>query len=134
MNYAKILGVFVLATVLAVPAMVSAASQVPAGFIAVSKKQMTWDEANAWCQQHGGRLPLIGGSTSPRPEMPPGTPIDGFGSKEASWPKGLPRGTYWTGAKVSNFPNMFWAVDSLGGTVGIEGALKFDPLRVACVP
>jgi hypothetical protein len=99
---------FILAVMLAVPAMASAADQLPKGFIAVSEFEMTWSQAKAWCQQRGGRLPLIGGSGSLSwdslgwdDDSRQGTPIDGFGTVGDPWPTGLPSVNYWTGTETA---------------------------------
>jgi len=129
---------FVLAAMLAVPAITSAASQVPAGFIAVSESEMTLDQAKAYCQQRGGKLPLIGGKSS-HPYFDPSDPdphIDGFGASGAPWPAGLPNGNYWIGTAYSGeFPGKAWIVFGADNKVVLgPGAWKGDTCRAACVP
>ena len=135
----KILKLFVLAVMLAVPAMASAADQLPKGFIAISESEMTWDQAKAWCQQRGGRLPLIGGSSS-LATVPSGTPIDGFGSRGAPWPSGLPSDRYWTGTAGSDGSGEAWRAVDYGGNGGNGGKVyvfnddQSGTCRVVCVP
>jgi len=64
-----------------------------AGIIAVSDTKMTLADAQTFCQQKGGRVPLINGS-----DVFDGKygPIKDF-SKDGSWPQGLPDANYWTG-------------------------------------
>jgi len=71
----------------------------PAGFIAVSKSKMEWESADAFCQQQGGKLPLINGITRIDSLQIETAILDGFGKiLDASWPAGLPTGDhYWTG-------------------------------------
>jgi len=69
----RILGRFILVFVLfafgdAYPSSASAPASAQtsdvAEFIAVSESNMTWADAKAWCEQQGGRLPLINGAVS----------------------------------------------------------------------
>ena len=129
----KILGIFVLATMLAVPVVASAASQVPAGFIALSESPMNWADAKAFCQQKGGKLPLIGGSTK-RGDAPKGTSIKGFGTVDGSWPDDLPDETYWIGTEHSSRPGDSWFVFALDGNVTAYNEDKSAAYLVACVP
>ena len=136
-NYEKSL-LFLLAVMLAVPGTVSAADQLPEGFIAISEFHMTWADAKAFCQQRGGRLPLIGGSASLASEPWPGqdTPIDGFGVSGAPWP-GLPSGSYWTSTVIADRQGASWRVDDgcVDGGVGVvTGGLQSSLNRVVCVP
>jgi len=78
-------------------------------FIAVSDISMNWAAAKAWCEQRGGRLPLINGAvsltwnqiTGPRTAL-----IDGFGQintgPSSDWTTpwestGLPLDLFWSG-------------------------------------
>ena len=131
----KILKLFVLAVMLAVPAMASTADPLPEGFIAVSESNMTWADAKAWCQQHGGKLPLIGGSDSlTRADVDQGPPIDGFGVRGAPWPPGLPSDYYWTGAENDADPGRSWVVYDFDGKVGVASGPQSRGHRVFCVP
>ena len=82
----------------------------PPGVIAISDAQMTWEQAKAFCEQHGGRMPLIGGL----PElgtidgMKKGYSVDGFGMVDDLWPDGLPFDRYWTGTGHSADPYSRW--------------------------
>ena len=83
------------------PAMATAADELPDGFIALSETGMAWVDAKAWCQQQGGKLPLVNGKTRiPASHgIPSGIPVDGFGFEGAEWPSGLPFGRYWLGTE-----------------------------------
>ena len=129
----KLLGVFIFAAILATPAMASAASQVPAGFIALSESRMTWSEAKAYCQQQGGRLPRINNSDSWDGEGELKS-IDGFGAHGASWPSDLSSGYCWTGTEISFNPGVSWFVTALGGKVTVSIDNIGASVRVVCVP
>jgi len=113
--------------------------EMPAGFIALSEDRMNWADAKAWCEQQGGRLPLIGGSESLGRDDAgrQGTPIDGFGAVRDPWP-GLPDGTYWTGTEnprhsVRGRPES-WNVSPARGGVFVMGSQQITPSGVVCVP
>ena len=120
-------------------ALVAAEEKLPDGFIALSDTKMAWDEAKAWCEQRGGRLPLIGGSESlggraPIIEtVPTGTPIDGFGARSDPWPPGLPIDYYWTGTADSDYPSYSWII-TRDDFVRVNNSPQSDTLRVVCVP
>jgi hypothetical protein len=132
----KILVLFVFAAILAVLVVAHAPSpsQVPAGFIAVSKAEMTMDQAEAYCRQQGGRLPLIGGRASQPYYVAGDNHIDGFGESGDPWPAGLPRNNYWIGTAYTGDPSRAWIV--LGGAEVSFGpaAFKSGSCRVACIP
>jgi len=113
--------VFALIFSLSLPAVADADSDLPAEFIAVSESRMTWADAKAWCEQQGGRLPLVGGSESLAEGNAPRTLfIDGFGAIGDSWPTGLPSGYwYWTGTAVSNFSSNAWVIHFNSGFVDV---------------
>ena len=120
---------------MALPAMADAADSLPAGFIAIAPDEMTWDAAKAYCEQHGGRLPLIGNSNSlGSVSVSKGTLIDGFGSVGASWPPGLPGVRYWTGTVNSDFTGYSWGVHGYGDDVGVFSNDPGHAYRVVCVP
>ena len=128
----KILAVCVLAAMLAVPVVASAASEVPAGFIALAPGKMNWKDAKAYCASKGGKLPLINGINGYkrllRDPAPKGTPIEGFGTKGAKWPSSLPYALYWTATKPSDHPDLVWLVGFGGEGVNSNGV--FDASRV----
>ena len=128
--------VFVLAAMLAVPEMASADDKLPAGFIALSEDRMTWDQAKAYCQQQGGKLPLVGGNASRAgDDIRAGTPLDGFGVVNAKWPVGLPGYCYWTGTENgSDNPGYSWIACYDGSGVDISNSVQSDPISVVCVP
>ena len=129
----KSLGVCIFAAILALPAMANAASDLPAGFIALSDTVMTWAEAKSFCQQKGGRLPLIDGSTSLW-ETPKGTPVDGFGAVGAPWPSDLPNAVYWTGTEFSIGPGHSWRIGDRSGNVRAAYGPQSLWARALCVP
>ena len=133
----KILGVFVLGAMLAVPAMASAANPLPEGFIALSDSRMDWAEAKAFCEQQGGRLPLIGGSESLGWDdaKKEGTAIDGFGTAGVPWPTGLSTAVRWTGTEgTGGYTGRSWVVHGSGGNVNVVNVPQSDRNRVVCVP
>ena len=96
-----------------VPKAQATAQPAPAGFLALSASNMNWNQAKAFCQQQGGRLPLIEGSESLGGIRPrPGSAIDGFGKVDASWRTGVPFDRYWTGTVHSSDPHSAWGVHS----------------------
>ena len=135
----KILKLFVLGVMLAVPAMASAADPLPKGSIAISESEMTLADAKAFCQQQGGRLPRINGSDSWRMERrawDAGVAIDGFGVGGSPWPSGLQSDWYWTGTKCAVNPSTSWNVhdDDDGGIHVSNHHPQRDVYRVVCVP
>jgi len=132
----RILGVFVLAVMLAVPGMASAAEKLPDGFIALSESGMTWNDAKAFCEQQGGKLPLVDGSEKREGAVRPGTPIDGFGTAGAPWPTGVPseRVTYWTGSERAEHTAHSVTVVYRDGNVGANMANQTGTSRAICVP
>ena len=134
--------VFALIFALGLPAAAFAAEKLPSGLIAMSESTMNWADAKAFCEQQGGRLPLINGSISLE-SVPVGATIDGCGAMGAPWPSGLPHGSYWTGTEDSSNPGLSWnigigddyVVGPVGaGDVGVAGEFQRDSLRVVCVP
>ena len=120
-----------------------------AGFIAMSGKRMSWADANAWCQQQGGKLPLIGGRSSigsiieesyysSKIVVDQGTPIDGFGTIGGPWPSGLLDNEYWTNTKVptviSNGMELLWFIRSSNGTVNASFSSPNATYWAICVP
>jgi len=128
----KKLGIFLLAVMLAVPGMASAADRLPKGFIAMSESEMTWGDAKAWCEQQGGKLPLIGGSSSLR-DVPRDPSTDGFGYVGGPGSSGLPSGPYWTGTEVANNPGYSWIVVDDNGLI-LSHRRQSNQGRVVCVP
>ena len=129
----KRLGAFVLATVLAVPVMTFAADPLPAGFIAPSESKMTWNQAKTYCEQQGGRLPLIDGSDNIDTAKKDHS-IDGFGAVGGPWPTDLPNGSYWTDTGDTLNPGHSWCAVHTGGDVSIYAFEKEGTHRAFCVP
>jgi len=126
--------VFAFIFFLGFPAAAFAAKKLPPGFIAISASEMTWTEAKTYCQQRGGRLPLIGGSESLAADaIRSDTPIDGFGVDAGPWPARLPSDSYWTGTVNSNFPGSSFIVTDTGGSGDVSTSQQSDTNRVVCV-
>jgi len=125
-----------LCLLLALPAVAGAAEKLPPGFIAVSDSTLNWSDAKAFCQQHGGKLPLINGSASLAwGSISSGAAIDGFGAKGAPWPSGLPGDNYWTGTEDAGDPGDSWIVHDHDGNVYVNSLHQSgDVGRVVCVP
>ena len=94
---------------------------------------MTWADAKAFCQQKGGRLPLIDNSNS-LGSVPSGATVDGFGAVGAPWPSGLRNDNYWMGTvKPAPGPATSWSVtDGVG--VGVGYGHQDNAFRAVCVP
>ena len=119
-----------------------------AGFNAVSESPMTWADAKAWCEQQGGRLPLINGAVSQSWGQVRGEPgavlIDGFGPITTGpnwpadwttpWPSGLSSGYYWTGTERNEVPDLSWIVRDYDTIVRVSDGIQSIGYRVACVP
>jgi len=102
----------------------------------LAESPMSWSDAVAYCQQQGGKLPRINNSDSwawdDRGEKI--THIDGFGTRGAPWPSGLPSADYWTETECADRPDRAWVVRYLSGTVNVLIDFQSIPHRVACVP
>ena len=119
--------VFAFIFCLGFPVVVFAAENLPAGFIAISEEKMNWADAKAWCEQKGGRLPLINGAASQSSDqiINPGTArIDGFGQIDTKnwttpWPSSLPLDYYWTGTEAGDSPGFSWGILERVGKVSV---------------
>jgi len=101
---------------------------------------MTWAEANAYCQQQGGRLPLVNGRerANSRDMAPTGTPVEGFGKDQGPWPAGLPGNihvSYWTGTKdAQDYPWVVtWGSASNSANLAGSGAFVRNQFHAVCV-
>jgi len=151
----RILGCFILAFALfafgdAAPSSASGSASAQtsaiAEFIAVSESPMNWRDARAWCEQQGGRLPLINGAASLTATqiIDPGTVfIDGFGQINTGqsfanwntpWPSGLPYDFYWTGTGRAGRLGLSWSIDGNGGFIFVGDRHQSLGSRVVCVP
>ena len=131
-----LLALFVIVTIPAVPAATFAAEKLPPGFIALSEFSMDWASAKGFCQQKGGKLPLVANSTSVG-KIPRTPTIDGFGTSGAPWPSGLPSGVYWTNAEYAHDPGYSWLVYDLDGKIIVtypDYRNRSNDNRVVCVP
>ena len=129
---------FVLATMLVVPVVASAADQLPAGFIAMAPDKMTWDDAKAFCEGKGGKLPSVGGNETMGGAPNKGTVIDGFGGRLGDWPADVPRHSdgqegYWTSTKDTN-PKVAWYVYSKDPRIEVNYHSITKTHFVLCVP
>ena len=106
---------------------------VPSGFIARPESPMNWKNAVAYCQQQGGRLPLINGSAALR-TVPNGATIEGFGTNGGPWPSGLYGRNHWTGTEY--IPGKTWTAFARGGKVAISDGNQDNRSVVytICVP
>ena len=119
------------------PAAAFAAETLPPGVIAMSgTSRMTWADAKNFCEQKGGRLPLIDGKKS-LDRISKGTPIDFFGVTGAPWPADMGRFTYWTGTE-STHPDskgeVWRAIPTGDRLLGGNTRAQDDTNRVLCVP
>ena len=107
----------------------------PPGFVALSKIKMSFTDAQKFCEEHNGRLPLIPGLPSSNvSRLPGGIPIDGFGVSSGPWPEGLPKELFWTGSEGSNGPFviMFFRNGVYAMSSPTEYAERWED--VVCVP
>ena len=118
---------------LGLPVAVFAAEELPSGFIALSESEMNWSDAQAFCQQQGGRLPLINGSGR-LARVPQSASIDGFGTVGTPWPSAPPKGRYWAGTEDSNRQDYSCVVLAFDGKLRVGGGRKSNNFRVICVP
>ena len=125
--------VFALIFSLSLPSGADAASDLPAGFVALSESRMTWDEANAFCKQQKGKLPLINNAPTEKDNYNiERHSIDGFGKYGSPWPSGLDEGDYWTGTDEGQ-ANKVWHVYAYGGKVDLGGGGPWETYRALCV-
>ena len=120
---------------LSFPASVFAAENLPAGFITVSETPMTWADAKAYCQQQGGKLPLMGDSESLAADdiskrIPP---VDGFGPIGDPWPSGLSFAYYWSGTVNSDRSGESWVVLP-GNGIDVSNNIQSLQFQLVCVP
>jgi len=119
-----------LALILNFPTVVLAEEPLPDGFIAFSKTRLSFAEAQKFCEEHDGRLPLIAGLPSAQGSPPGRIPIDGFGFSSGPWPEGLPKEIFWTGTQGPRGP--FVIMFFRDGVYTISNPNEF--LDVVCVP
>ena len=116
---------------LGLPAVVGAASGLPAGFIALSKSEMNWNDAKTFCQQQGGRLPRISWDNKDK------LTIDGFGTPGSpSWPSGLPDEGYWSGTEDTDAPGHSLLIAKRGSDyveIVYNFSQRYDAYAI-CVP
>jgi hypothetical protein len=107
-----------------------------AGFIVMAPTALNWADAKAFCQQQGGRLPLVNDSDSwalrARDQV---THIDGFGKLGRPWNEvGMDSVNYWTGTVQSEGQDRSWIVHVNVGRVSATSRRQDDTIRVVCVP
>ena len=119
-----------LALILNFPTVVLAEEVLPTGFVAFSKTKLSFTDAQKFCEEHDGRLPLIAGRPSALSSPPGGIPIDGFGPMGGPWPDGLPKELFWTGTEGPRGP--FVVMFFRDGVYAMSNQNEF--LDVVCVP
>ena len=117
------------------PAAVFAAEKLPAGFIALAEDRMKWDDAKAFCEQKGGRLPRIDNKDSRalinRSHV---KHVEGFGAPGGKMPAGLRADYYWGGTENPDRSDQAWHIDGRGGEFDVNASHKTNTRRVVCVP
>lgn len=116
--------------------------------VAISDSRMNWNDAKTWCEQKGGRLPLINGAAALSGDqfmqiIKSGTMIiDGVGIIKTGenrvdwttpWPAHLPSDYYWTGTVDSDYSDGMWGVGADDGKVGVGSSYQSSEDRVVCV-
>jgi len=100
------------------PAVADAAEKVPAGFVALAENAMPWDEAQAWCKQQGGKLPLLNNAAAVPDHSGVVLHADGFGKNDDPWPAELPgKVEFWTGTAHAEKSNQVWYAVGYNGKV-----------------
>jgi len=125
-----------------------------AGFIALSKSQLKYDDAVAFCRSHGGRLPRINdsnawgvyvewnkihlrGERKMQDDPLRGVPIDGFGYGHRPWVEiGLDYWSwYWTDTRVeSTGSTLNYFVANVEGVVNVGRVGRKSEVGTVCVP
>ena len=121
----------------AVTGMAAEQQKLPEGFIAISESKMNWADAKAWCQQQGGRLPLVGGMEKWDYTNWRGIPVDGFGKQGRPWAEvGLSGGFsfFWTGTEDTRASSSVNIILESGGKVSIGNSSPSSANSVVCVP
>jgi len=138
---ATVLSAFCLqAFCLGLPSMAKA--DLPDGIIALSDGKLTLPEAEKFCRQQQGRLPLVNGVDFLEgydDENKERVTIDGFSNIGAAWPDGLPDEFFWSGTKAEkDNPNLVYLISSGDGHVraDIFYDINYTELTAfaACVP
>jgi len=103
--------------------------------IALSDSRMFWQDAAAYCQERGGRLPRINKSDSW--DGSDTADIDAFGAVGDNWPADLPRAFYWTGTKYTANPDYvgyMWGVRVVRDLISVIAVKAQDThIHVLCV-
>ena len=127
--------VFAIVFSLGLPFAAFAAEKLPDGFTALSEQTMNWNDAKAFCESKGGKLPLLnnltdsGNGLGSRPAA-----IDGFVVEEGTWPEGLAKGQYWLGTDEPRGKGVAWRIQPFGPKNDIGAVSKGSKLRAVCVP
>ena len=107
-----------------------------AGVIALSANTMNWDDARAYCESKGGRLPLVNGNNKYWNGDGRGfAPIEVFGAVGSPWPSWLPSDQlYWTGTRSTHGQDLrSWDVRNNGGLVDVGSNSRNRRYRVICI-
>jgi hypothetical protein len=115
-----------------------------AGFITISESPVNWNDAKAFCQKAGGRLPRVNNSDSMSwPKKDQIYSIDGFGATGRPWLEvGLPYGSYWTATSVRENPDAMMIVWGQNHDPKVNVHYKYNATKssdtqgveVVCVP
>jgi len=70
---------------------------------------MNWNDARAFCRQHGGRLPRVNQSDSWDGSGGSVATAEGFGTIGGPWPSGLPQAV-WSDTRDSTEPGKVWVI------------------------
>jgi alpha-tubulin suppressor-like RCC1 family protein/putative hemolysin len=104
-------------------------------FIAIAESPMAWADAKAYCQQRGGRLPLIDGGTTGPYKIAHSSAT----ASSLDWLIVLPFGEYWTGTESSDVLGdsrlvSFHRGHTFGPRIHVRNAEQTYASRVVCLP
>ena len=123
--------VFTLVFSLGLPLAACSGEKLPKGFIAMSEEPLNWEDAKAFCESKGGKLPQINASGAKRA-------IDNFGTEDGPWPQGFTQCQYWTDSVATGYENYATRVlpggPSNSPRIDFNSAQKSSKLRAVCVP
>lgn len=100
------------------------------GFLAAASNLMNWEDAKAYCESQGGKLPMVHRSVPCDGTV---ISIEGFGV--GAWPSSsLFPGCYWTMLETCHPKGSSWIVCPQKKRIGVIFDKQTSPNRVACVP
>ena len=101
----------------------------------LAESPMNWSDAVAYCQQQGRRLPRINNNDSwAWADRDAITHIDGFGTRGAPWPSGLPKADYWIETECADREDRAWVARHLSGSVNVLIDYQSTLHPVVCIP